>query len=166
VVWSGVLFAVFRFWRVCSCSSAPYPLILQSAVAGCFERLVDGVTGRFVQNCALSRPLQEHGANVAQRPEPRAGAGVGPDVIAAESDVLPAERSDMRQETLSAHLLHGAVEVDGVPVHDRCGDQTQARGSEALVLEGAIADLALAMEKIARRRELLASPLLSPAWLR
>ena len=50
--------------------------------------------------------------------------------------MLPPERSHMPQEvtrdrdTLSAHLLHGAVEIDGVPLHARCGDQAQATGIE------------------------------------
>jgi hypothetical protein len=43
---------------------------------------------------------QEHGANIAERPEPRLGLDHGPDVIAGQGNVLPAERSDMRQEVI------------------------------------------------------------------
>src|SRR5277367_4614568 len=56
-----------------------------------------GVTGRFVQNRTLSRPGEERGANIAQRPEPLFGPGGGPDVIARQRDVLPAERGDVGQ---------------------------------------------------------------------
>jgi hypothetical protein len=40
-------------------------------------------------------------------------------------------------------MLDGAIEVDGVPVHNCGGDETEARGAEALVLERAISNLAL-----------------------
>ena len=59
----------------------------------------------------------------------------------------------MRQEVirnkvaLSSQLPDGAVEIDGVPVHDRRGDEAEAGRAEALVLEGAIADLALPVEE-------------------
>ena len=59
-----------------------------------------GVTGRFVQNCTLSRLGEERVANVAQRPEARLGAGGGPHVIAGQRDVLPAERGDMGQQVI------------------------------------------------------------------
>src|SRR5215831_7050690 len=67
--------------------------------------------------------------------------------------MLPTEWGNVRQQVigysdpLCPRLLYGAVEVDGVPVHDGRCDETQARGTEALVLEGAIADLTLAMEE-------------------
>ena len=38
--------------------------------------------------------------NVAQRPEARVGPGGRPDVIAAQCDMLPAERRDVRQEVI------------------------------------------------------------------
>jgi hypothetical protein len=44
-------------------------------------------------------------------------------------------------------VLRGAIEIDGVPVHYGRHDEAQARGTEALVLEGTVADLALAMEE-------------------
>ena len=44
-------------------------------------------------------------------------------------------------------VLDGTVEVDGIPVDDRGGDEAQAGGPEALVLEGAVTDLALAVEE-------------------
>src|SRR6516165_3104551 len=112
-----------------------------------------GVTARFVQNCTLSCLGEERGMNIAERPEVRLGTGGGPDVIARQRDVLPTERSDMGQQvirnsgTLRPKLPHGAVEIDSVPVHDSRGDQTEARGAEALVLKRAVADLALAMEE-------------------
>ena len=46
-----------------------------------------------------------------------------------------------------AQLPHGAVEIDGVPVHDRRRDQAEAGRAEALVFEGAVADLALPVEE-------------------
>ena len=49
--------------------------------------------------------------------------------------------------TLRPQLPDGAVEIDGVPVHDRCGDQAEAGGAEGLVLERAVTDLALPMEE-------------------
>ena len=45
-------------------------------------------------------------------------------------------------DALPAELLNGAVEIDRVPVHDRCGDQAESGGTEALVLERAVTDLA------------------------
>ena len=59
----------------------------------------------------------------------------------------------MRQEfilskvALSPQLPDGAVEIDGVPMHDRRGDEAEAGRAEALVLEGPVADLTLAMEE-------------------
>jgi hypothetical protein len=44
-------------------------------------------------------------------------------------------------------VLHGTVEIDRVPGDDGRGDQAQAGCSEALVLEGAVADLALTIEE-------------------
>ncbi len=51
-------------------------------------------------------------------------------------------------------------------MNDGGGQQTQAGGAEALVLERAVAELAFLSKNTARRSELLASPLFSPAWLR
>jgi hypothetical protein len=44
-------------------------------------------------------------------------------------------------------VLDGAVEVDGVPVDDRGGDEAQAGCPEALILEGPVTDFALAVEE-------------------
>ena len=46
------------------------------------------------------RPGAGSGANVPERPEAGAGLGVGPDVVAGERDVLPAEGCDVRQEVI------------------------------------------------------------------
>ena len=48
---------------------------------------------------------------------------------------------------LCTQMLDDTVEVDGVPVDDRGGDEAQTRGTKALVLEGAVSDLALTMEE-------------------
>ena len=59
----------------------------------------------------------------------------------------------MRQEiigngrVLGTQVLDGLVEIDGVPVNDDGGDEAEPGGAEALVLEGAVADFALAMEE-------------------
>src|SRR5271166_694496 len=114
---------------------------------------VHGVTARFVQNCTLSDFGQERCANIAQGPEGGRAIAVGPDIVARQSDVLPPEGSDVREEivgysdALNPQMLDGAIEVEGVPVHDCGGDETEARGAEALVLERAISNLALTMKK-------------------
>ena len=48
---------------------------------------------------------------------------------------------------LSAQMLDGAVEVDRVPMNDGGGDETEARGAEALVLERAVSNLTLTMKE-------------------
>lgn len=48
---------------------------------------------------------------------------------------------------LGAQVLDGAVEIDGIPMDNSRGEETEAGGSEALVFEGAVANFALAMEK-------------------
>ena len=65
--------------------------------------------------------------------------------------MLPSERRDVREEivgnsdTPGTQVLDGAVEVDGVPVDDCGGDEAQAGCPEALILEGPVTDLALAV---------------------
>jgi hypothetical protein len=49
--------------------------------------------------------------------------------------------------TSCPELLYGTVEVNRVPVHDRRRDQAEAGSTEALVLEGAVTDLTLAVEE-------------------
>src|SRR5437868_13784824 len=46
-------------------------------------------------------------------------------------------------ETPGTQVLDGAVEVDGVPVDDRGGDEAQAGCLEALILEGPVTGFAL-----------------------
>ena len=72
---------------------------------------LNGVTTRSVQNRTLSRQGRERSSNIAEDPKRRIAVGRAPDVIAGQPDVLPAERSDMRQEvvrsrrTLDAQLI-------------------------------------------------------------
>ena len=54
-----------------------------------------GVVARFVRNCTLSGPGLERGANIAERAEADGRIGAGPDIVAGQRDVLPAERGDM-----------------------------------------------------------------------
>src|SRR5215472_6319017 len=90
------------------------------------------------------------------------------DHIARQGDVLPAERGDMGQQVirngnaLHFKLPHGAVEIDGVPMDDGRGDQAEARGAEALVLERAVADLALAMEEHRATQRIAGLALIEP----
>ena len=44
-------------------------------------------------------------------------------------------------------VLDGTVQVDRVPMDDRCGDEAQAGRPKALVFKGTIKNFALAMEK-------------------
>ena len=69
-----------------------------------------------------------------------------------EADVLPAERGNVGEQLigqsfgLGAKLGNRVAEVDGVP--DDGGDrEVEARGTVALVFEGAIPDLPVTMEK-------------------
>jgi hypothetical protein len=64
---------------------------------------------------------------------------------------------------LSAKLGDGAAEIDGVPEGDGGDREVETRGPVALILKGAVADLAVTMENRARASAFLASPLLSPA---
>ena len=50
-----------------------------------------GDAARSVQNCTLSSLEFEQAANITQRPECFEGVGGGPDVIAGQGDMLPAE---------------------------------------------------------------------------
>jgi hypothetical protein len=92
-----------------------------------------------------------------------------PDVVAIKADVFPVERSDVGEErvgqnfALGAKLGDSAAEIDGVPEGDNSDREVETRGPVALILEGAVADLAVTMENRARASAFLASPLLSPA---
>ena len=91
--------------------------------------------------------------NITKRPEAGAWIAVVPDVIAGERDVLPSEGCDVHEEVVGnndasgTQVLDGTVEVDGIPVDDCSGDEAQAGCTEALVLEGPIADFALTVEE-------------------
>ena len=67
--------------------------------------------------------------------------------------MLPSEGRDVREEvvrnsdTPGTQVLDGAVGVDGIPVDDRSGDEAQTGCPKALVLEGPVTDLALAVEE-------------------
>ena len=67
--------------------------------------------------------------------------------------MFPAEGRDVGKEIIgdgraeSARVLDGTVQVDRVPMDDRGGDEAQAGRTKALVLKGAIANFALAMEE-------------------
>ena len=80
--------------------------------------------------------------------------------------MLPAERGEVNEQLVRnilglAQSGNGALEVPRVP-QDDCGDeQVQARSAVLLVLVGAVADLAEAMDEAARARLLRVSPLLS-----
>ena len=93
-------------------------------------RAVAGVTTRFVQNCMLSCAAQEHRWNIAQWPEIRHGIVVGPNVVAGQGDVLPAQGRDMGKEIVGdrradgARVLDSAMQVDRIPMDNRGGDQT------------------------------------------
>jgi hypothetical protein len=50
------------------------------------------------------------------------------------------------RNSVGAQPADGEIEVGGVPVDDGRGDEAEAGGAEALVLEGAVAELALAVE--------------------
>ena len=67
--------------------------------------------------------------------------------------MLPSEERDVGEEvvrnsdTPGTQVLDGAVEVDGIPVDDRGGVEAQAGCPKALVLEGPVTNLALAVEE-------------------
>ena len=70
-----------------------------------------------------------------------------------QRDVLPAKRRHVGQEivrhaaAVSPDVLDGLLQVHRVPVHNSGGDQAEPRGPEALVFEGAVADIALAVKE-------------------
>ena len=77
---------------------------------------------------------------------------VGPDVIAGEVHVLPAERREVGQQVIGhvlslAHYGDGALEISGVPQDDGRHDQVEAGGVVLLVLVGTVADLAQAVDE-------------------
>jgi hypothetical protein len=85
-----------------------------------------------VHTCTLSCPWHERGGNIAQRPEVWRSIAGGPNVIAGQRDMFPAEGCDVGKEIIgdgraeSARVLNGTMQVDGVPMDDRSGDEAQA----------------------------------------
>ena len=77
----------------------------------------------------------------------------GPDIIAVEGDVLPAEGRDMSEKLVwddfsaRTQLIDGATEIDGIPEDDGGDREVETGGAVALVFEGVVADLAVPMEK-------------------
>ncbi len=74
----------------------------------------------------------------------------------------------MRQEiighcrTLGPQVLDGLVEIDGIPVDDGGGDETEPGGPEALIFEGAVADFTLAMEEYGAAQGIAGLALIGP----
>jgi len=104
-----------------------------------------------VPNRTLSG-IEEGGARISQRPKPLLERFGWPDVVAIEADVLPAERGNVGEQFIGqrfafgAKLGNGVTEVDGVPEDDGGDREVKARGTVALVFEGAVPDLAVTME--------------------
>ena len=67
--------------------------------------------------------------------------------------MLQAQRGNVGEQVigqsfgLGAKLGNGVAEVDGVPKDDGGDREVEARGTVALVFEGAVPDLAVTMEK-------------------
>ena len=115
-----------------------------------------------------------------RKPSPE-HVGLGPEVVAGQADVVPAERRDVSQEIVgnggarASQMVRGAPEIDGVPVDDRRGDEIEAGRAIALVFERAIGETALLVqengliERMARlalvqtRHDIAAAVLGSPA---
>jgi hypothetical protein len=78
------------------------------------------------------------------------------------------------KHALPSELLHGMIEINRVPVHDRRRDQAEPRRTEALVFEGAVTDLTLAADSdevagrfrddVARRSEMMSPGWRAPCW--
>ena len=68
-------------------------------------------------------------------------ADLGPEIVASQADVVPAERRHMSQEFVGngfarrSQMVCGAPEVNAVPVDDRRGDEIEAGGAIGLVFE-------------------------------
>ena len=111
-----------------------------------------GVIAESVPNGTLSG-IEKGGARISQRPKPLLERLGWPDVVAIEADVFPAERGNVGKQFIGqrfafgAKLGNGVSEVDGVPEDDGGDREVKAIGTVALVFEGAVPDLAVAMEK-------------------
>ena len=72
----------------------------------------------------------------------------GPNVIAVEGNVLPAERRDMGKQiiadnlTLGTQLGHSAAEINCVPEDYSRDGEIEARSPVSLIFEGAVTDFA------------------------
>src|SRR3954451_9727441 len=127
-----------------------------------------GVTSPFAQNCTLSGAGQERGGNIPEWPQAVGRLSRVPIVLARERDVLPAERRDVGEQfvgdddALGADVLDGTVEIGRVPVDDGGRQQAQPRSPEALVLERAVAELALAVEEHGPAERIDRLPLVQP----
>jgi hypothetical protein len=60
----------------------------------------------------------------------------------------------------------GSLQVDGVPQDDGSGQQGQAAGAVALLVEVSVADLAEAVEEHGARQRVAGFTLVEPAWTR
>src|SRR5208282_4246611 len=67
-----------------------------------------GDAARLVQNCTLSRFALERAGNITQRSERIRGVCGGPDVIAGQGDMLPAEGRNMGEEAVGDIDASGA----------------------------------------------------------
>jgi hypothetical protein len=112
----------------------------------------EGVIAESVPKRTLSG-IEELKARISQRPKPILERLGWPDVVAIEADVFPSERGDVGEQgvgqgfALGAKLGDGVTEIDGVPEDDGGDREVETGGPVALVFEGAVADLAVAMEK-------------------
>src|SRR3954447_12566553 len=79
-------------------------------------------------------------------------AVAGPEVIAGEIDVAPAQGREMGEDglrhwdTVPTERVQGAAEIDGVPQHDGRGDQREPAGAMLLGFGATIAHAAEAVE--------------------
>lgn len=76
-----------------------------------------------------------------------------PGVDAGQVDVFPTKRRDVLEQcvgnvsALSLQMSDSAVEIGGVPVHDRTDDEIEARRAECLALECAVTDFSALVEE-------------------
>ncbi|KDE19010.1 hypothetical protein BJI49_10125 [Acetobacter pasteurianus] len=80
-------------------------------------------------------------------------AGVGPEVIPGQVDMLPPQRREMLEQirrngsSLTFEMPHCGSEIGGVPQYDGAGDEIERARPMSLGLQSVIADPAGAMEK-------------------
>jgi hypothetical protein len=109
----------------------------------------DNLHHRVYAPCRTTLPADqatEGGARISQRPKPLLERLGWPDVVAIEADMLPAQRGNVGEQVigqsfgLGAKLGNGVAEVDGAPKDDGGDRVVKARGTVALVFEGAVPD--------------------------